>query len=286
MFWKQATLKTKVTEIRPENLPFLHKTAAKHWTDVTQFPQKYQELFNNYVVANRVHIGDYNPEFKYYRVIALHGDVPNDNGDLWWWGDPKNPEEPELLRFDKSANKHVFETFNGRGNFKNHENDDVTKAVGIILDAAPNYEGKFIEALIAVDSKKDPDLVRGIEAGYIDSVSMGCLCGHSICTVCGHKATNEYDYCDHLKYMKGQTISYNGELVKVAEDNRQVNFIELSWVTVPADQHAKLLEKVAKNWNIVLSANNNVLYSVIQQALADSKMISSPEEYQLSLIHI
>ena len=282
MFWKQATIhNAQITEVKPENFPFFQKTAANtsHWKSMDAFPERYQRLFNNYVVANRIHVGDYNPEFKYYRVIALHGDIANDNGDRWLFGNKNDPDEPELLRFDKEADKHVFETLNGRGNFKNHENDDVTKAVGLILDAAPNYQGRFIEALIAVDEKKDPELVRGIDNGYIDSVSMGCLCGYSICTACGHEATNELDYCEHLKYMKGQIISYNGEQVKVAEDNRKVSFIELSWVTVPADPHAKLLERVADK-SISLSDNMDIIYKAMKTSFADAVTISQDaEEY-------
>jgi len=281
MFFKTATLKAQIQEIKPSKGWGLQKSAANtsHWNSVESFPEKYQQLFNNYVVANRVHIGDYNPEFKYYRVIALHGDVPNDNGDLWRFGSIDNPDEPELLRFDKSADKHVFETFNGRGNFKNHENDDVSKAVGLILDAAPNYGGRFIEALIAVDEKKDPELVRSIDMGYIDSVSMGCLTGYSICTACGNVARTENEYCDHIKYSKSQVITYNGKQVKVAEDNYQTNFIELSWVTVPADPDAKLLERVASR-SVSLSDDHDIIYQAMSLSFDDAKTVArNADEY-------
>ncbi len=175
MFYKQAiTRHASITPINQETKPFLQKSASA-WIDVDDFPDRYQMLYDNYKTAHAIKIGPYDPEFKYYRVIAMHGDIPNDNGDYWGWGSREDPTQPELLRIDSSLDKPVYATFVGRGNYKNHDNDDVTKAVGLVLDVAPNYEGKFIEALLAVDTKKDPDLVRGIDAGYIDSVSMGCV---------------------------------------------------------------------------------------------------------------
>ncbi len=151
--------------------------------------------------------------------------------------------------------------------------DDVSKAVGVILDVAPNHENKSIEALLAVDSVKDPELVRGIDSGYIDSVSMGCLCGYSICTACGNIAINESEYCDHVKYYKGRSINHEGSIVKVSEDNRAVSFIELSWVTVPADPNAKLLEMVASK-EISLSREHALIYQAMKTSFDDAAIIA------------
>jgi hypothetical protein len=280
MFFKSAKLKADI-------IPITHTASqngnltklAGRWADLNSFPDRYKQLFANYKRANDISVGQYNPEFKYYRVIALHGDAPNDNGDFWHFGSKEDPTQPELLRYDDSIQKPVYSTFVGRGNYKNHENDDVTKAVGVILDAAPNHEGKLIEALLAVDSVKDPELVRGIESGYIDSVSMGCLCAYSICSICNNTATNESEYCDHIKYYKGRTINHQGSMVPVYEDNRGVNFIELSWVTVPADPHAKLLERVA-SYDMSLSENHKIIYQAMQQSFNDAKTIAkNAEEY-------
>jgi hypothetical protein len=272
MFYKQAEVSAEIIEINKKNMPYLKKTASSKWIGLDDFPKRYQDLVSNYVTANRVQIGTYNPEFKYYRVIALHGGIPNDNGDMWHWGSKEDPDEPELLRFDKGANKQVYQTFIGRGNYKNHNNDDVAKAVGLVLDAAPNEDGKFIEALLAVDTQKDPELIRGIDNNYIDSVSMGCLCAYSICSICGNEARNEMEYCDHIKHHKAQRIYQEGEYKKVYEDNRGVNFIELSWVDVPADRDAKLLEHVASK-TISLSENAFIMYSAIKKAMDDAQMV-------------
>jgi len=174
MFFKSAISKSRIYPVANDEKG-LFKFASSDWIGVKDFPDRYQQLVANYVKANSVVIGKYNPEFKYYRVIALHGDIPNDNGDFWYWGDENDPEKPELLRFEKNADRYVYQSFVGRGNYKNHDNDDVSKAVGLILDVAPNSNGKFIEALLAVDKQKDPELVRSIDMGYVNSVSMGCV---------------------------------------------------------------------------------------------------------------
>jgi intein/homing endonuclease len=176
MFFKQAICQnTKIIEINKNTIPQLYKTAAKHWTQLSAFPERYKSLFSNYIVANKIRVGEYNPEFKYYRVIAMHGDEMNQNGDYWRWGSLDSPDDPELLRYDKSLGMNVFSSFNGRGSFKNHNNDDVSNAVGLVLDTIPNHKEKSIEALVAVDKIKDPGLVRGIDMGYVKNVSMGCV---------------------------------------------------------------------------------------------------------------
>jgi hypothetical protein len=218
----------------------------------SRFQKKYAYVIDDYrsrvatkIQAQNLTIGNYDPEFHYFRVIAVHGDEPNDNGDMFRWGQMDDKDSPELMRFDNQTERYVYESFVGRGNFKNHANDDVSKAVGIVLDAVPNHNGRFIECLLAVDEVKDPELVRSINKGYTNAVSMGAIVGHSYCSICENVAKTEDQFCQHVKYHKAQKIQVGGQEKLVYEDNRNVNFIELSWVTVPADKSALLLEKVA-----------------------------------------
>ena len=67
-------------------------------------------------------------------------------------------------------------------------------------------------------------------------------------------------------------IQHEGQWVKPVEDNRQVCFIELSWVDVPADRDAKLLEHVASK-TISLSESAFTMYSAIKQAMDDSQLV-------------
>ena len=215
-------------------------------------PTRYAALLDDYKKAMNVQrVAPLTPEFAFYRIMGVHGDAMNTNGDLFRWGSKNKKDEPELLRVissAKGADRHVYHTYVGKGNYKDHNNSKVADAVGILLDAEPNHAVKGIELLIAVDKTKDPMLVRGIDAGYLSDTSMGCRVAYSLCQVCNNVAHNEMEYCAHVKNWKGQ--SYSGsdtgwKNVIVAEDNRGVEFIEQSWVTVGADTKAKHLEKIA-----------------------------------------
>lgn len=168
------------------------------------------------------------PVDEFYKFFEKYAKVmrgPNDNGDFF--------SHEELMK--------KYKTFVGKAAFVDHDNENVEKARGIILDAHYNMKGKYIELLKAVDKKAYPELARGIELGYITDTSMGCRCGHSLCSVCMNKAVTEDQFCDHILNYKGST--YNG--LPVFEDNREIEFFEDSFVTTGADKQAKILEKVA-----------------------------------------
>jgi hypothetical protein len=151
----------------------------------------------------------------------------NNNGDAF-------PED-ELVK--------AYTSFISKGNFVDHKSDEVDKIRGIVIDAHWNPKGKYVECLLAVDKLSHPQLARDIETGVVHGVSMGCQVSESECSVVGcHKlAQKESDYCLHVKNYKG--LRYNGSLVY--EINRGLNFIELSWVTNPADPQCVSLQKIA-----------------------------------------
>lgn len=172
--------------------------------------------------ADLVPIDDFYKHFEKYAKICR---LANDNGDF----------------FSYEELKDRYKTFIGKSVFVDHDNENVEKARGIIVDAVWNDRGKFVELLKAVDKKAYPELARGVELGYITDTSMGCRCGYSICSICGNKAITEDDFCDHILKYKGST--YNG--LPVFEDNRDIEFFEDSFVTQGADPEAKILERVA-----------------------------------------
>lgn len=178
--------------------------------------------------AEVVPIDKFYKEFERYSKICR---LANDNGDF----------------FSAEELKSKYKTFVGKSIFVDHNNENVENARGIIVDAAWNERGQFVELLKAVDKKAYPELARGIELGYITDTSMGCRCGYSICSVCGNKAVTEDDFCEHIVYYKGST--YNG--LPVFEDNREVEFFEDSFVTQGADPEAKIFEKVANRTGMI-----------------------------------
>ena len=70
---------------------------------------------------------------------------------------------------------------------------------------------------------------------------MGCDVVYSICSVCGNKAETEYDYCNHINETKNQWIVKQGKQILAFEDNRDINFFEISGVREPADPTADLI---------------------------------------------
>lgn len=193
--------------------------------------------------ADLIPINDF---YKFFEKYARQCRGANDNGDFF--------SHEELIK--------KYKTFIGKAAFVDHDNENVEKARGIILDAVYNQKGKFVELLKAVDKKAYPELARGIELGYITDTSMGCRCGYSLCSVCQNKAVTEDDFCNHITNYKGTT--YNG--LPVFEDNRDIEFFEDSFVVTGADPKAKILERVAsrgmtKSRSDIIKPNSSEIYN-------------------------
>ena len=86
---------------------------------------------------------------------------------------------------------------------------------------------KCVYLVIRIDRRVAPTIVRGYEKGFMTDVSMGCRVDHVICSYCGQKAKTRFDYCDHLKTMKGKIMD-NGK--KVCEINIGPKFHDISAV--------------------------------------------------------
>jgi len=178
-------------------------------------------------------------DFLYVRTRAI--------GSLEKWGPNMNGDG-----FPFSELQSSYQTFRGKGNFLDHKSDDIRMIRGLVIDAYLNDEDQCVECLIAVDRVSHPQLARHIETGVVNSVSMGTRVGFSNCSVCANTARTEDDYCSHIKSYKGMKF---GALVNnaahkfgqwpVHEVNHDLEFIELSWVSVPAFKEANVLERIA-----------------------------------------
>jgi len=178
-------------------------------------------------------------DFLYVRTRAI--------GSLEKWGPNMNGDGFPMKELAAS-----YQTFVGKGNFIDHKSDDINMIRGLVVDAYLNNSDHCVECLIAVDKKSHPQLARDIETGVVNSVSMGTRVGWSECSVCANVARTERDYCSHIQGYKGMAIGFltNNEAHKfgkyaVHEVNHELEFIELSWVSVPAFKDAYVLEKIA-----------------------------------------
>lgn len=180
----------------------------------------------------------------------------NNNFDSW--------SRPVLLK--------SYRTFIGAHNFLEHvQIENLSK--GRILDAVARDIGDsvYIDILIATD-RKHRELVKDIESGELTTLSMGCSIDGSTCTQCGHWAADETEFCDHIKYMKGDTFyDERGNRCRIAElcgdesldPTAGVVFIEGSWVKIPAFKGAvrRNLITLSSDDNAKISKQINRVYS-------------------------
>lgn len=196
-------------------------------------------------------IDSINPEeHVFFRVRAIdacgfektaHAVPPNGNCEDLNTGANANADyfsEEQLLakRMHNGREVHAFETFVGCPFFTNHENTDIEKARGKIINAFYDLKNHCVFCDVRVDKVAYPKLARGIEAGYMVDVSMGSQVDYSICSVCGNKRQGESDCCDHIRHYKGRT--YAGK--KVYEINYGLKFIECSSVATGACENCKV----------------------------------------------
>lgn len=165
-------------------------------------------------------------DYIYEAIRANSVNVPNDNHDSF--------SKSELLRFDVQKKKAVYLTYEGKPHHLNHQAANPKRARGVILDAHYNADSpalencptcnhrtaeeterdpsgihcskcgsvvkdEFVEILVAVDTKKDAALIRGIQAGLLNAGSMGCSCSSTVCNVCDHVARTVQDFCEHIR---------------------------------------------------------------------------------------
>lgn len=195
---------------------------------------------------------DYDPDYVYMIVRAVSA------GE--YWGANKNldyfPEE-ELLK--------GYKTFLSAHTFKNHENKNIENAIGDVLKTEWNDKMKCVELILRIDRRIAPTIARGFEKGFMTDVSMGCRIDHSVCSICGNKAKNRFEFCEHIKTMKGKVFD-DGR--KVYEINIGPKFHDISTVLNGAERTAKVLSlyvhnsKVTANINKSAGLNNNSMEKV------------------------
>lgn len=172
--------------------------------------------------------------------------------------------------------KRRYATFINVPRHIDHANADPIKSTGIVLDAVyhplTHPKGGWVETISARDKSKmaqvrlphilgNPTLLDAVLSGMVTDVSMGCYVGYSVCTVCGNRAHDVMDYCNHviahrgkrIKAAAGCPVPIQDGYVIAGELNYDVTFFELSDITTTvhiggggADADAKILEKIAK----------------------------------------
>lgn len=160
-----------------------------------------------------------------YHITPETTKYVNQNGDAW----------------ERSLLLNTFRTFVGAENYVEHvQIPELSK--GKVIDAVARDLGDsiYVDILVATD-RRHANLIKDIESGKMNSLSMGCSIQYSICTKCGNVAADDTELCEHVRYYKGDSfIDHAGKKRVIAElcghksDPESVTFIEASWVANPA----------------------------------------------------
>lgn len=103
-------------------------------------------------------------------VPTVVSDIPNTNGVAF----PKQ----QLLGWNPTVGRMAYKTFKGKSVFQEHDNTDISKSAGVILDCyllpCPLGIGLIqLIKLLAIDRDKYPDLAADILSGKKNCYSMG-----------------------------------------------------------------------------------------------------------------
>lgn len=126
-------------------------------------------------------------------VIAMPSDLPNRNGVAF--------PLKELKAWRTEDGMLAYQTFRGKPVHIEHDNQDPTKAVGVIVDTAMLPMKGFgggklwkLLLLLAIDRSKNPYYAGQVLTGGINSYSMGAWVEAYSCGYCGAPAGS----CNHI----------------------------------------------------------------------------------------
>ena len=160
-------------------------------------------------------------------VPAIISGIPNTNGVAM--------PTSELLSFIPDEGRLSYKTWKAKPSFREHENKDITKAKGVILDAyvSPlrNFGKGLIKVimLVAYDRSKDPELASAILSGEENAYSMGAYFEGYRCSICGREANG----CKHTSPRDALKLDPISQTLAYRNIYGIVGF-EISSVTAPA----------------------------------------------------
>jgi len=185
--------------------------------------------------AEQYHIS---PNIKDYTIVELHSvvaDIPNRNMDCM--------DYQELTTWRSLHGRPCYSTFVGKPCHQDHDNQDDTKAKGVIFDASlvpltKNVNGKTIWAvkiLKGFDRSKDTRLANLVQQRNRIGHSMGCLVEKVRCSLpwCQAISDGVSTTCQHIAGGAGK-----GQVIRnhiVAEHLIDFAYVEDSSVEDPAN---------------------------------------------------
>ena len=145
-----------------------------------------------------------------------------------------------------------YPTFYNAHRFRHHVNKDPNKAYGFILGAF--WDDRMKRVILVSELVEDMckglgalDLYKRIQSGEFPDSSMGSKVPYDRCSICGNKARNPAQYCEHVSrtamppYGMGKLLP-DGRRCGVYNDYPR--FFDDSFVFVGAERSAKVMANV------------------------------------------
>lgn len=163
-------------------------------------------------------------------------DLPNANGYAF----PLS----ELTRFQAPpVSRQVYKAWTGTPLHLEHDNEDPTKALGVVLDSSLHKikgynQGKIwkVMGMAALDKNKAPEQAELMASGKLRTFSMGTDAGSITCSVCGAPEREGIVSCGHLDANAPFKVitDFDGTQTLAFRNAHDLNPIELSVVSTPA----------------------------------------------------
>lgn len=141
-------------------------------------------------------------------VFTIPTELPNRNGVAF--------PLKSLLEFQPEYGMQSYKTFKGKPTFYEHNNEDHTKAYGVIADAflkqlkgySQNKVWKLVK-LLCFDRTQNVDVTGRLGTGELKTFSMGAYVNDYYCSYCNALLGQ----CNHIKKGRVDFYELNGKLV-------------------------------------------------------------------------
>jgi len=193
-----------------------------------------------------------------------------------WWDKNRNGDwfPEEMLK----RSHHTFVT-NGHF-FREHNNRDPKKAIGIVKASAYNDDMHRVELIIHGDKRKaEPEYERA-KAGKVSAYSMSVSVPYDVCSCCGKKSAKTIYYCGHLRDHMNE---YLPKFKKFAyAENPKGTFFDISDVANNADRTAFYLQYKFHPDDEAMAKAASVHGFQFSEHLATAAGVCIPDSYPLS----
>lgn len=209
-------------------------------TDLEKEPEHVAKIDTSWLpfAAKTYHISPRLEDYLVVNIPLCPSDLPNRNGVAF-------PIE-ELVKYQPPPiSRQVYKAWSGCPMHLEHDNEDCTKAIGVIFDTSLRQikgygDGKHwaVMGLVGIDKTKHPEIAQKFMNGEMNTGSMGCTADSFTCSVCDSPASdNQFTNCAHIsstQHVNWKVVDHMGEK-KIAYLNAHgLSPIEFSAVGDPA----------------------------------------------------